>query len=217
MIASFLSLIESLFTAYGAVGVFLASIIEEVIAPIPSSFVIMGAAYSFFSDIAFSVGTFGRLIYMVIIPAALGVTVGSFFVYGLTYAFGKPFIEKFGKYLGVSWTAVEAAQAKFTAGYTDELILFGIRAVPIIPSVVVNALCGIIRLPIKPYIIYTFLGTLVRASILGLLGWQVGAVYKTWAEQIQKAEGYIASGLIVVVLIYVVIRLIKHKKYERLY
>ena len=45
MFSDLISYLHSLIVSMGALGVFLGVIIEEVIAPIPSSVVIMGAAF----------------------------------------------------------------------------------------------------------------------------------------------------------------------------
>jgi membrane protein DedA with SNARE-associated domain len=44
---------------------------------------------------------------MISVPEALGVTLGSFVTYSLGYFGGKPAIEKFGKYFGLSWNSVQ--------------------------------------------------------------------------------------------------------------
>ncbi|MEK7552271.1 MAG: VTT domain-containing protein [Patescibacteria group bacterium] len=211
MISQLVIFAENLFVTYGAWGVFLASIVEEVIAPIPSSLVIMGAGFSFMDGLPINVSSLGYLMMFVVLPATIGVTIGSLFIYTLAYFAGKPFLKKYGKYVGVSWQSVEETEAKFASKQADSLTLFALRAVPIVPSVVISALSGIMRISILKYIICTFLGTFIRATILGIVGWQAGSLYKIYAEQIDLAENAIIIGLIVIFLAYIGYRIFKKK------
>src|SRR3989344_5541475 len=140
MISNLVTFSENLFVTYGAWGVFFASIIEEVVAPIPSSLVMMGAGFSFLDGVPITVLSLGSLVVMVILPAALGVTVGSLFIYTIAYFAGKPFLKKYGKYVGVSWQSVEETESRFASRHADFLTLFVLRAVPIVPSVVISTL-----------------------------------------------------------------------------
>ena len=53
---------------------------------------------------------FLKLFIYIVLPAALGVTVGSLFVYAIAYFAGKPFLERWGKYLGISWEDLEKTE-----------------------------------------------------------------------------------------------------------
>ncbi len=202
MLTHLIALVEGLFQSYGALGVFVASIIEEVVAPIPSALVMMGAGFSLIGEAAISMSSLSRLLVLVALPAALGVTVGSLLVYGISYWIGKPFLDKWGKYIGVPKGSIERAQEKFDKGYADELVVFGLRVIPLIPSVVISAFCGLVRIPFRSYVLYTFLGTFLRALILGFVGWQAQSLYVVWAEKIEHFEKYIEIGIVVLVLAY---------------
>lgn len=212
MLTQLIDFTQNLFQAGGAWGVFAASVVEEVIAPIPSALVMTGAGFSLLGDMVMGLPAFVALFLRVALPAALGVTLGSFLVYGLAYWLGKPFIEKWGGYFGVSWGAIEKAQIKFENGYADEIMVFGLRVVPIIPSVAINAFCGLMRVPVRSYVLYTFLGTVVRAMVLGFVGWQAQALYVVWAEKIDHAEKYIEIGIVIAVIAYAVVGFTRYWK-----
>jgi membrane protein DedA with SNARE-associated domain len=203
--------LENILIAYGPLGVFLASIVEEIIAPIPSTLVIMGTSFVVLKGSAISLDTFLKLFMNIVLPASLGVTLGSLLVYGITYFAGKPFLKRWGRYLGVSWEDIEKAQKKFEQGYSDDIMLFTVRAIPVIPSVAISAFCGFIRFDVKKYIIITFLGTLVRAFILGFIGWQFGSLYQSAADEISYLE---EISLITIVIIIAAFILYK-KKYSK--
>ena len=67
MIDFFISLIQTHLLPYGGVGVFAASVIEEVIAPIPSAFVGLAAGFLFVSG-PLSLNALFQLFLTVVIP-----------------------------------------------------------------------------------------------------------------------------------------------------
>lgn len=186
-----------LISTHGALAVFVAGILEEVIFIIPSSLVFLGAGFLLISpDASLWSAVFASFI-KIGIPASLGVTIGSLFIYGLVYAGGRPAIARFGKYVGLSWEEIEAAEKKFTAGRMDETLLFVLRALPIFPISVISAVCGLIRLPWKEFFVVTLLGAFVRAAGSALVGWGVGKEYAYYAGQFEVVEKY---GLAVLVI-----------------
>lgn len=202
--------LESILLAYGPLGVFLGSIIEEIIAPIPSTLVIMGTSFIILKGAVISLETVYSLFINVVLPASVGVTLGSLFIYGLAYYLGKELIDRWGKYLGVSWENIEKAQDKFEESSSDEIILFVVRALPVVPSVAVNVFSGFLRYNLKKFVIITFLGTLVRAFILGFLGWQFGSFYQTIATEISYLEEISVAVIVIGLIIYFLWR--KYKK-----
>lgn len=201
MIGYFIEFIENTLLPLGAVGLFGAAFLEEVVAPIPSALVMLTAGFVFLNG-PFSLSLVGTLLFSVVLPVTIGVTLGSIVIYYIFFYGGKPFIERFGKWFGFSWHDVEKAQKKLDADYRDELIIFGLRVVPIVPNVAIGALCGIVRYPFKKYVIATFFGSAIRAIILGILGWEVGNLYIEYAEQIHHYENIFTIIAAVLVLVY---------------
>ncbi|MDP1553777.1 MAG: VTT domain-containing protein [Methanobacteriaceae archaeon] len=187
------------FLDYGSLGVFLGSFLEEIIALIPSTIVIIGSSFFIMETSPLNLEGLIKLLLYVSIPASLGLTLGSLFLYSIEYYLGKPFILKWGKYLGLSWEAVEKTNKKFAESKSDDMLLFSLRALPIIPSVVISTLCGFIRFNLKDYIIITFLGSLIRASALGFVGWQFRVAYKDLAQQISRLEEIVILGIIITI------------------
>ncbi|MDD1763638.1 MAG: VTT domain-containing protein [Methanobacteriaceae archaeon] len=202
--------VETFFLNYGALGVFLASIIEEIIAPIPSTLVIMGSSFLILKGYPLDWASIGMLLINVVLPASAGVTLGSLFVYTIGYFLGSPFIKRWGKYMGVSWEDIEKAEGRFSSGHSDNLILFTLRAVPVVPSVAISIFCGFIRYRLRDYLIFTLLGSLVRGFILGLLGWQFGMLYLEISQQISFLEEVVLALLVVALAVYLYRR--KQKK-----
>jgi membrane protein DedA with SNARE-associated domain len=207
MLGELITNVQHIVVAYGAFGVFLASIIEEVIAPIPSSVVVIGSSYFLMKDPTVSLISVEKLFFLIALPASIGVTIGSLFAYFITYYAGKPFIDKWGKYLGLSWDEIEIAEERFANTYKDELLLFFLRFIPITPSVVVNAFCGFIRYDIKKYILITFFGTLGRVFMLGFIGWQFGNFYQSISTQISYTENIAAVCILIAIIGFILYRI----------
>jgi len=205
--------IETFFLNYGTLGVFLASIIEEIIAPIPSTLVIMGSSFLILKGYPMALENIVTLLIYVVLPASAGVTLGSLFVYAIGYLLGCPFIKRWGKYLGVSWQDIAKAKGQFSSKKNDNLILFTLRAIPLIPSVAISIFCGVIRYRIRDYLIFTLLGSLVRGFILGLLGWQFGMLYLEISQQISFLEELVLILLVMVLAVYLYRR--KQKEPEK--
>ena len=205
MISAILEFLKETIVQFGPLGVFVASGVEEIIAPIPSALVLIMSGFFFLSG-SFSVGLLVDLLFKVVIPATLGITLGSFFIYGIAYYFGQPFLKRWGRYLGITWESIEKAQQKFSSTNKDELTLLTVRAIPVIPSVAINAVCGLIRFPLRSYTLLTLIGVAIRATILGLIGWQVGGFYEYYANAIGLVENIILVSALVGFLAFVIIR-----------
>ncbi len=189
----------------GALGVFLASVIEEVIAPIPSALIMTMSGFIFISG-GFSFATVSALVFKVAIPAALGVTLGSFAVYFVAKFGGKFVIEKWGRFIGLYWSDIEKLQSRLSGTKKDELLIGGARIIPIVPSVAISAFCGIIQMKIWKYFVISLLGTFVRGLILGAIGWQVGNVYAKYAKYISSAENAILLSTILILAGLIVLK-----------
>jgi membrane protein DedA with SNARE-associated domain len=203
MIEKITSYIQPIVVEYGALGVFLATLLEEIIAPISSPLVPLTAGFFLLPASEGFLTIAWQALLIIAFPVALGITLGSLAVYGIGYWGGKPVIEKSKKWLGLSWEDVEKMERKLIRGRGDEIVLFILRALPIVPGVAISGFCGIVRYPLKTFMIITFFGALVRATALGIVGWYVGAVYLTYVDAISKIENYIFAVLIILALFFV--------------
>lgn len=204
MLESLITYVNSFFINYGIFGVFLGSLVEEVIAPIPSTLIIIGSSFFILKGQVISLVSIFTLLTEIILPVAAGMTIGSLFIYGLCYYLGKPFIVKWGKYLGLNWKDIEKTNKKLENQKRDNLAIFTVRAIPIIPSVAISGFCGIIRYDLKKYLILTFIGGAVRAGILGFLGWQFGNFYKEIAMELSNLEEILVIIIAIGIIGYIV-------------
>ncbi|PIP30015.1 hypothetical protein COU12_00295 [Candidatus Jorgensenbacteria bacterium CG10_big_fil_rev_8_21_14_0_10_54_38] len=179
---------------YGVFGVFFLSFIEEIIAPVPSSIVLMAAGFLLLPAFGSIKTVFLDGMLWVVLPAAFGLTLGAILVYSLAYVGGEPLIKMWGKRFGLSWSKVERWRNRITKGTGDELLVFFLRAFPVVPNSLVSAACGMVRYPTRSFIILTFLGSLVRALIMGFIGWSVGEAYLSYAVRFSVWGRYVLIG-----------------------
>lgn len=190
---------------WGAAGVFAASVVEEVIAPIPSALVMTMSGFLLVTG-SVSIKAISALIFKVAIPAALGVTLGSYVIYYAAKFGGKFLIERWGKYLGLRWSDIKKLQGKLSGTRKDELIIGVARIIPFVPSVAISAFCGVIEMNIFKYFIISFVGVFLRGIVLGALGWQVGHIYEKYASAISSIENTVLLSTIVALLVFVVLK-----------
>ena len=151
------------------------------------------------------------LVFLILIPVSLGVAFGSLFVYGVAYYAGKPALMRWGKWFGLSWEEVEIFQQRLDDTQADEVALFFARAIPVVPSVAVSAFYGLMRFNTWKYLAYSFAGTLIRAGVLAVVGWQAGVLYREYAEMISHYEKYILGAFLVCIVLFIVYRKFGYK------
>ncbi|MES2213774.1 MAG: VTT domain-containing protein [Patescibacteria group bacterium] len=148
---------------WGAVGLFLVSGIDEIIAPIPSSLILVGELLFLKNPI--TIETLNQLVFFVGFPIALGTTIGSFVIYGAAYAGGRPALEGLKTRLRLKGDQFEKFEGRFQNNWYDELLFLFFRAVPLMPTMPVTLVAGIIRMKPWKYALLTFIGIFIRVMI----------------------------------------------------
>lgn len=206
MIHLIIKFAEDLIVKYGFAGVFAATMIEELVL-IPSTLVMIASGFALLGGQPINLGSIFTLIFYVAVPIAFGFTLGSIIMpYIVVYKWGRQVIERFGKYVRISWHDVEKVQTYFNNNkYSDEAIILILRMIPIMPESPVSAFCGLIRMDVSTFSVLTFIGTFVRASIVGFMGWQFGRAYHRnilLFDRMERAIFLIIVLSIIVILFY---------------
>lgn len=175
------------------VGAFL----EEIIAPIPSPFVVTTAA------VLAQVQGYSLLgMASLAVLAALGKTVSTYLVYVIVDKTEDLVIGRYGRYVGVSHAHVERLGKLLTKTWWDDVLLFLARAIPIVPTFPISVAAGFIKYNVRSYVGMTFLGTLVRNALymwVAFFGWEYFQNLKTylWDNPIWLfAGGVLCFGLL---------------------
>lgn len=173
---------------------FLGAFIEEVIAPVPSPLVMTLAG-----SMAASQNSPWTYLLLLALFGSIGKTIGSYLIYVISDK-GEDFVlNKLGKFLGVSHKEVETIGKHLNKGWRDEVVLFLLRAVPIMPTAPVSIVCGLIKINLRTYLTSTFLGTLVRNIFYLYLGFTSVNALESLNEGIDSLEKF--GYLILIVLV----------------
>lgn len=190
--------------------VFVASFVEEVIAPIPSPTVMMLSG-----SFAQLQGYFLPGLITLALIGAVGKTIGAIIVYFIADKAEDIVIGKFGAFFGVSREDVESLGKKFGNGSRDYLILTVLRALPIMPSSVVSVGSGILKIPLRLYIISTFLGTILRDGVYLYVGYVGTDMLKSLVDRSSHIESYVELIVGIGVLAALVFLYVKRDKTKK--
>jgi membrane protein DedA with SNARE-associated domain len=184
----------------GYLGVAFLMFLETIFPPIPSE-VIMPIA-----GMAAAKGELGFV--PVVASGTAGAMLGNTVWYLAARALGvlrlKPLINRYGRWLTISWPEVERAERWF-AQHGTFFVFFG-RLLPTVRSLV-SVPAGLLRMRFKSFFFASLLGTASWTAILA------GAGYKLQNDvtEVEKMVGPISNAVLVVLAIGYVWRLWTHR------
>jgi membrane protein DedA with SNARE-associated domain len=193
-----------LMKAHGQLSVFIGVMIEQIIVPIPSPLIIMGAGAILIPPELSIPSAFLQILWIIVLPGTLASTLGSYIGYSISYYGGKALVERFQRFLGVDWKEIENLEKRFR-GKKEAWSLFLFRAIPVFPISLVSVFAGLFHIPIRPFTLYTFLGSIFRCLFLAFVGWWIGATYEKVATRLDSVETIVSVLLLIgmgVVLIF---------------
>ena len=196
MISEITQWIMDLMRTHGQLSVFIGVIIEQVIVPIPSPLIIMGAGAVLILPGLSIPNALLQILWIIVLPGTIASTLGSYIGYTISYYGGKALVVRFQRFLGVDWNEIESLEKRFR-GKKEALSIFLSRAIPVIPISLVSIFAGLLRIPIKPFTIYTFLGSIFRCFFLSFFGWWIGATYEKAAVHLDSIETIVSILMLI--------------------
>lgn len=175
---------------YGAL--FLTMVLENLNIPIPSE-IVLG-----FAGFLVHRGIFTYLLACIV--GTLAGLVGSLLSYAVGYYGGRPILLRYGKFVLLSHTKLHMADDWFhryggIAVFTGRL-LPGVRTFISLPA-------GMAKYPLRPFIMYTILGTIPWTMLLIWAGYMLG---EHWQELLRYDFELAVASLVIVALAYLVYR-----------
>ena len=204
MFESFSNWVQEVVRIAGYPGVFLMITLESTLVPIPSEVVMPFAGYMAWK------GEFSLPVILVINSVAA--LLGSGLCYLIGVKGGKPFLVKYGKYFLIRERELARTDA-FFAKHGKTTILIG-RFIPVIRHVI-SVPAGITRMPLPAFFLQTFLGSTIWGGALILLGYFVGANWKSFSDQLKHADHLIFAAILVLALVALGIRFVVRRRRER--
>ncbi len=203
-------LVTQIYDAVGYLGVALWVAIESVIIPIPSEVVLPFAGFLVGEGTAVEPITGAPWSYwLVVLAGTVGATVGALVAYGIGAWGGRPLIERWGRFIGVSSGDLDRADAFFER-HGSAASFFG-RMLPVIRSLVSFA-AGIARMPLGRFTLFTFLGSLPWTAALVYAGVALGSNWETIGGWLKRFEYAILAVLVAVALAWIWFRIVKPRR-----
>lgn len=185
MLESVAQWIQDVIAAGGYPVVFILIFLESTLVPIPSELVMPFAGFMAYQ------GKFSLPVILVI--NSVGALLGSGLCYWIGVVGGKPFLERYGKYFLVRRHDIEKTET-FFARHGKATILIA-RFLPVIRHVI-SVPAGIARMPLRGFFLQTFLGSTIWGGVLILLGYYVGANWKTFSNTLKRVDLLIGAILV---------------------
>lgn len=170
--------------------VFLGSFVEEVIAPIPSPFIMTTAG----SIIALQGKGIETILWLAPF-GALGKLLGALVLYIVALKAENFLLSKFSRFIGISNNDIEYISRHFKGTWRDYFILILVRSLPLMPSAPVSVVAGLIKLPLRVFIVGTFVGTVVRDSIFMYFGFVGLDTFGAIVHGLDSAESALQIGI----------------------
>jgi len=188
--------IMELMRTHGQLSVFIGVMIEQIIVPIPSPIIVMGAGAILISPGLSIPEAFLQILWIIVLPGTIASTLGSFIGYTISYYGGKAIVVRFQRFLGVDWNQMENLEKRFR-GKKEALSIFFSRAIPVFPISLVSIFAGLLRVPVRSFTLYTFLGSIFRCFFLAFFGWWIGATYEKVATHLDSLETIVSVLMLI--------------------
>ena len=186
--------LNTLYGAFGYFGVGAAMAIESAMIPLPSELILPYAGF-LVSDPTQIEPITGQPwnFWITVIVATIGNTVGSLVAYAIGAYGGRPFLEKYGRYLLIRPHEIEAAD-RFFERFGAATVFFG-RLLPIVRTFI-SFPAGVTRMPIGKFVLYSTAGALPWSIALVWAGVQLGSNWATIREILKPFDLLILIGCI---------------------
>jgi membrane protein DedA with SNARE-associated domain len=166
-------------------GVVICMAIESACIPLPSEIIMP------FSGYLVSTGQFN--LWLTGLAGAVGCLVGSVVAYAVGYWGGRPFVERYGKWVLISPRELEWADRWFER-YGGAAVFFS-RLLPIIRTFI-SLPAGIARMPFIKFCVYSFVGSFPWCLGLTYVGFVMGENWTSLRKYFHKFDIVIAAVLI---------------------
>ncbi len=183
-----LNSILAMVKTHGPISMFIGGIVEQIIVPIPSPIITMSGGVFLVSKQDNFFKILWQIVSQVSLPYSIGAVIGTGLVFYITYFGGRPLIDKFGKYIGISWKLIEKVRADFQKTIADELFILIAVIIPVVPVSLISAFSGGFRFKPAKFFPIMFLALIIRAIILGFIGYNLGEAFTGIAYGMDKIE-----------------------------
>ncbi|MFF2448786.1 DedA family protein [Neobacillus sp. NPDC058068] len=141
-----------------------------------------------------------------VIAGTIGGTIAQLFLYWAGYYGGRPFLEKYGKYVLIKKSHIDLAEQWFTKYGAG--VIFSARFIPVVRHAI-SIPAGIAKMSAKRFTLYTVAAVLPWTIIFLYVGKVLGS---NWGDIKDKAHPYVLPTIIAAVILGVIYFIIKKTK-----
>jgi membrane protein DedA with SNARE-associated domain len=193
--------LNTLYGAVGYLGVLVAMAIESAMIPLPSELILPYAGFLVSDPTAIEPLTKGPWSFWIVVTVATaGNTLGSLVGYAIGAWGGRPFLERWGKYLLIRPHEIELAD-RFFERWGPATAFFS-RLLPVVRTFI-SFPAGVARMPLGKFIVYSTAGALPWSILLVFAGQQLGANWMDIRHALQPFDLAIAFGVLALVVLFV--------------
>lgn len=175
-------------SALGYPGVVAMMAIESACIPLPSEIIMPFSGFLVFQKV-FN-------IHLASFAGAFGCAVGSAVAYYAGMVGGRPFLERYGRYVMIKRSDMDRADRWF--GKYGEPIIFVSRLLPVVRTFI-SFPAGVSKMNFARFMIYSFLGSLPWCYLLAYVGKVLGENWDSLKPLFHKADA--AIGVVLVLAI----------------
>lgn len=196
-VGNFINEILSWLTSMGYLGIALGLMIEII----PSEIVLAYGGYMVSEGTISFIGA--------IVAGVIGGTIAQCFIYWIARYGGRPFLDKYGKYLLLKKHHVDVAEnwfRRYGAG-----VVFSARFIPVVRHAI-SIPAGLAKMPLSKFVILTTLAIIPWSVIFVYLGYQLGGQWK----DVDSYAGMYTTPIIILALVFIVVYFVVKKMRSRL-
>ncbi|MEH7418106.1 DedA family protein [Neobacillus drentensis] len=141
-----------------------------------------------------------------VIAGTIGGTIAQLFLYWAGYYGGRPFLEKYGKYVLIKKKHIDVAEQwfeKYGAG-----VIFSARFIPVVRHAI-SIPAGIAKMPVSKFTFYTVAAVLPWSILFLYLGKVLGS---NWSHVKEVAHPYVLPLIIAAIVLGAIYYLVKRTK-----
>jgi membrane protein DedA with SNARE-associated domain len=193
--------LNGLYGGVGYAGVLVAMAIESAMVPLPSELILPYAGFLVSDPSQLEPLTRGPWsFWIVVVVATVGNTLGALVAYAIGAYGGRPFLERYGRYLLIRPHEIELAD-RFFERYGNATVFIG-RLLPIVRTFI-SFPAGVTRMPLVPFIVYSTLGAFLWSILLVYAGTVLGAHWVDIRHALQPFDLAIAVAVVVGVVAFI--------------
>ncbi|MED4228967.1 DedA family protein [Neobacillus cucumis] len=194
MMSDYISSILEFLSQLGYLGIALGLMIEVI----PSEIVLGYGGYMISQGHLNFIGA--------VISGTIGGTIAQLFLYWAGYYGGRPFLEKYGKYVLIKKKHIDVAESwfeKYGAG-----VIFSARFIPVVRHAI-SIPAGIAKMPASKFTLYTVAAVLPWSILFIYLGKILGS---NWSHVKEFAQPYVMPLIIAAIVLGAIYYLVKRTK-----